>query len=342
MKKNIYFYFLILASLFLILTSKIHAAPRFPIAQLDNCRNVRECKLFCEIPANTPVCWSYNRYILQSNVLGTTTITDEVAAAKNNVNFPVAELGDCATPLECREFCALEENKTTCTDFAIKKNLQTTRVKEIKSTVLQKARTELGCDSKTSCHNYCRKPENQELCKSFGEKYELIKKSVSGSGVVDPQIFTKAGSELGCSTETSCKNLCNNPDNTKKCRAFAAKYGMGKLSGTQKSVIAKELIGSGLCKNEVECASYCQKNPDACPGFNEGTGSGVLNDKTNSYLGPNGCRTEKECMEYCKTNPNKCPGFPKKVSNFEELPKTTTVRSTPPKTNPSQALVEEE
>lgn len=330
-KKMLIIIFLLIANLFLLNVNSVNAAIRYPISSLANCRNARECRLFCDIPKNTPACWAFSQYSLVSDVLGVTTISDDSSVQKNKISFPIAQLGNCTNIGSCRDYCRLDENKAICTDFALKKKLQKTRVREIANEVLLKARTELGCDSKTSCHNYCRKPENEQICQSFGEKNLLIKKAAVENLSLNPQIMEKTASELGCSSELACKNLCNHPDNKKRCQAFAAKYSLGTLSGKQKSNIAKELIGSGLCKNEVECASYCQKNPSQCPGFNEISKTSSGSADSASYLGPGGCKSIKECFLYCKNHPDACPAFPKKSASFENL--TTNV---PEKVSPTK------
>ena len=323
MKKYFIFISLIFLNSYILNLKSAQAAIRYPVRELDNCRNQNECRLYCEIPKNTPSCWAFAKYGPPSLVLGETTVTDEEVARQKGITFPLSELGNCAGIAECRDFCRLEANKSACTDFALKKNLQQSRVKSIAADIMQKARTELSCDSKTSCHNFCRKPENLEICRSFGEKYELTKKSATPSALLNPALWQKSADELGCSNQSSCKNLCTGPENKRRCSAFAAKYALGTFSGSQKSAIAKELIGSSLCKNEVECAAYCQKNPEECKGYMPDTASSSA--QKDSYLGPGGCRTDNECREYCIAHPDECPNFPKKISTFGELPKVTPV-----------------
>jgi len=303
MKKNISkltIYLLVFGFWFLKFTPDAFAAFRFPIKELGNCRNQFECKLFCDIPNNTPLCWSFNRYNPDNQILGITTVSDEETARKNNITFPIVELRNCKDVIGCREFCRNEKNKAICTDFAINKNLQKTRVKQLTSDILAKAKKELGCSSPTSCHNFCRKTENSLICQSFGEKNDLIKKAASRSASLSLEVLTKAKTDLGCSTELSCKLLCENPDNKRRCSAFAAKYLTATTSGQQKTEIPKE--------REL----YCQKNPKDCPGFLESVNSSSSGNQ-NIYLGPGGCKTEKECYLYCQAHPNKCPNFPKKT-----------------------------
>src|SRR3989344_3377498 len=84
------------------------AAPRYPISELGGCRNQQECKFYCEIPLNTPACWSYNRFVLSKNVLGETDV---------KISFPISELGNCANASECKAYCDKQENHTTCREY---------------------------------------------------------------------------------------------------------------------------------------------------------------------------------------------------------------------------------
>src|SRR3989338_1301798 len=107
---NFTFLFVILLFAFFILNSPdAFAAFRYPVKELGFCRNLQECKLYCQIPKNTPACWSWGKYILDTQVLGETTISDEGAARKKGVTFPIAELGNCTNVKACRAYCSREE-----------------------------------------------------------------------------------------------------------------------------------------------------------------------------------------------------------------------------------------
>ena len=199
-------------------------------------------------------------------------------------------MGNCQDLNACREFCKIGDNRTVCTDFAIKKKLKKTRYKSIAAGVLRLARQELGCDSTTNCHNFCRKEENRLICKSFGEKHELIKKAATPSAFLNADLWKNTVKELGCKDELSCKNFCKHPDNLTKCKSFAVKH----LSKQEK--LEPKLIQT------KEKEAYCKLHPEDCPGFK-------VNSDT-PYIGPAGCKTEQECSEYCKANPGKCPNFP--------------------------------
>ena len=99
----------------------------YPISDLGYCRDAKECALYCEIPQNKAACWSWGKYKLESRVLGVTTMSEEerrmmeTKAKQYNITFPIADLGNCAGPQECRDFCEEPSNQTTCMAFAKKK-----------------------------------------------------------------------------------------------------------------------------------------------------------------------------------------------------------------------------
>lgn len=246
---------------YLLFARSVTAAPRYPLREIGNCRDAKECSLYCQIPKNYPSCWSFGKYILNGNVLGETTVSDEAIAKEKNVKFPIADLGNCKSVVGCRQFCAVEANRAACKEFALKKKLLKAKVKTIGQDLLNTARKELGCVSSAACFEFCLDQVNRVACQAFGEKYSLVKKAAVAAQAILPEVLQKSRLELGCSNEASCKNLCDHPDNQKKCAAFAKKY---TLRQKQPASTASALKG---CQTEEECRQECRLNPDKCPGF---------------------------------------------------------------------------
>jgi len=238
------------------------AAPRYPLSDLGNCRDAKECSLYCQVPKNYPSCWSFGKYILNGNVLGETTVSNEAIAKEKNIKFPIADLGNCKSVAGCRQFCALEANRAACKEFALKKKLIKAKVRAIRQDLLNTARKELGCVSASACFEFCLDQVNRDACQAFGEKYSLVKKAAVAAQAILPEVLQKSRLELGCSNEASCKNLCEHPDNQKKCAAFAKKYTLRQKQS--KMTTSSALKG---CQTEEECRQECRLNPDKCPGF---------------------------------------------------------------------------
>lgn len=211
----------------------------YPIAELGFCRDAKECYLYCEIPENKAACWSYGKYIVGNDVLGVTTMNAdekrmmEEKAKRYNVTFPIADLGNCAGPQECRDFCENPANQTVCMDFARKKGFDKEMERSDgmdanrRNELLDKAKIELGCTSMESCSRICE--NDHELCKTFAKKYGVYKEPPQPRDrytIKEKQeLMQNARLELGCTSMESCKSTCEK--NPERCMAFAKKHGIG-------------------------------------------------------------------------------------------------------------------
>lgn len=347
------------------LPSQVSAQSRltYPIPDLGYCRDAKECYLYCEIPENKAACWSYGKYKVGSDVLGVTTMSAdekrmmEEKARQYNVTFPIAELGNCAGPQECRDFCEQPTNQTTCMAFAKKKGFD----KEMERSdgmdpgkrdeLLQQAKTELGCTSMESCSRVCESDHSR--CEAFAKKHGVYQEPPESSGRYSAEkkreLMQKAQSELGCTSMESCKSICET--NPERCMAFAKKHGFDKGEGERREQYESreyqpgapsgvtpnygvQRFGKGGCDSEESCKKYCQEHPSECPGFQGYTRAidggapapaQTMQQSQGSYVGPSGCRTEAECKSWCETNPDKCPGFnqvkQKEMESSQELQK---------------------
>lgn len=308
------------------LPSQVSAQTRltYPIPELGYCRDAKECYLYCEIPENKAACWSYGKYRVGSDVLGVTTMSPdekrmmEEKARQYGITFPIAELGNCAGPQECRDFCEQPANQTACMAFAKKKGFD----KEMEGSdgmdatkrdeLLRAARSELGCTSMESCSRVCE--SNPERCDAFARRHGVSHTSTSRSSYSSEEkqrLLEKARSELGCTSMESCKTTCE--QNPQRCMEFAKRHGFAKRedsSGEQQRDTAPtygaQRFGNGNCDSEESCKKYCQEHPDECPGFK---GYARATEDGGTYMGPSGCRTEEECRSWCNDHPDTCPGF---------------------------------
>lgn len=327
---------------------------RYPIKELGNCRDARECHLYCQIPKNTPTCWSYDKYILHKNVLGEET----------NITFPIKELGNCTGPTECFNYCEKPENQATCFAFAKARGLAKDEEQPLPPNVMTAAKTELGCDNRESCQNLCTQSANLEKCRLFSEKHGL-RRPPPKEGKMGPPAETMqaAQKELGCRDEASCDQVCRNPENGKKCFEFAKKYNLLKRDEIEKheenedrwaKLQEKKIKMVEAAQKELACDNFdsCKKtcdlpeNREKCqdlakkhglgpvpppsgqfPGQPPISPPGLTTREDKSVRGPGGCATDKECKEYCQKNPQDCPGFAGKSKDEKQKP----TKQTPPK-----------
>ncbi|MCL5797687.1 MAG: hypothetical protein M1366_02710 [Patescibacteria group bacterium] len=303
----------------------------YPVKELGNCQNQNECRLYCDIPAHTPACWSYNKYILNKNVLGDTT---------TNISYPIKELGNCADAQTCFIYCSQAANQEACLTYAQQNGLtkQSSNTNPTDTTtILNTAKTELGCSSKTACINLCSQEANHDKCEKFARKYGLNSDNGESNQVnSSPYVLNAAKTELGCSDQNSCMLLCSTPENSDKCLAFAQKYNLiskalqEKITETQqkRAEMLQEAKTELGCDSESSCMDFCSlpNNHSQCFSLAQKVGlipqqemegnqaqSGFA--KTMQQTSVKNCTDEKQCQQYCTIHPDQCPGYNSESDN---------------------------
>jgi hypothetical protein len=208
------------------------------------------------------------------------------------ITFPIAELGNCASPSTCKSYCDIEANRDACIAFAKKQGFFKQPQKPNMDTIINAAKTELGCNSAEACKQFCSQEENRDKCKAFAEKYKL------GGPKQNPgsrPILEKAKEILGCTSEATCKAMCQLPENQQKCSDFAKQAGIG--GGVRR-------VGPGGCTSEETCRAYCQGHMDECKQFSEqmrASGSAMMHEGVNNQ------QAEQLKEKFCRENPDRCP-----------------------------------
>lgn len=298
---------------YLLNVKSVSAAVTFPIPELGNCRDARECKLYCDVPFHTPACWSYEKYVLNKNILGDTTA---------NISYPIPELGNCAGAQECFVYCNQPANQPTCLSYAQNNGLveeeSNADVNE-QELLVEAAKTELGCGTKDACMTLCSDPANTDKCHSFGQKHRPDK----GENRPSPQVLIKAKNDLGCENEASCANFCQNPENQNKCIEFAKKNGLMKEKDIkrmeEKTEQKKQMVEAAKtelgCESFESCGKICEDpgNREKC--MNMGRKFGMIKEEirpmgnSNTQKPTLPCTSETECKKYCQSHPDECPGM---------------------------------
>lgn len=270
--------------------------PRYPIAELGSCRDAKECRLFCEIPANKAACWSYGEYVLHAQVRSSRS-SDEELAQKHGITFPIAELGNCGSVDECQAFCDVPANQPACLAFAEKHGLSDAGEQP---NILEAAQRELGCTSMQECQAFCENPANQSRCMEFAERY-----APGEYHQYKNEMLQRARETLGCDSFESCQNFCNNPENIDRCMQFAEEHAPEEFKQRREEFANK--LGKDLpCNSFTTCRAYCEANPDKCQQYSDNAGAYHVDvHQEESYT----CNSEEECKRYCEGNPDRCPGF---------------------------------
>ncbi len=314
---------MILSAIFhLLLVNTTFAAIRYPIKELGSCRDGRECFLYCQIPQNSPACWSYGKYVINKNVLGSSAVS---------LKYPISELGNCKNAKECFEFCQKKENQIACTNYAISKHL-VTQGSNLPKAIAVAAKKELGCNSFETCRNICDRASNMQLCQAFSDKYNFPPKAVSQTASpITSQVLANARKSLGCSTKAACLTFCSRKENYDKCWQFAKNNNLASKDLVQREKDYQDKLQKLLsaakqelnCNSFDSCAQLCAlpENISACLAIKARVEQAITSiasqysqevntSSTPTPALPAGCATEKECQKYCEAHKEECPYFP--------------------------------
>lgn len=201
---------------------------------------------------------------------------------------------------------------------------------------------ELGnCEDYSSCRTYCEDPVNSSTCIDFAKSKGFYKEEDTGKA----DLLLKAKSQLGCSSEATCREICSLEENFEKCSNFARQNNLSgghseDSSNAQILQKAKSILG---CNSESSCREVCSKeeNREKCSQFARQTGlrggehrsgpggctteetcrafcsdpanyqvcSGYASSQGGNFSGPGGCNSEATCRAYCEKNPESCRSF---------------------------------
>src|SRR3989344_2117303 len=141
------------------------------------------------------------RYFISFTIVNFTIISSVIfisnvlaqAGAGANIQYPVAELGNCSDESACRMYCDNPENANICLDFAERNNLMSKQEikiaknfvatgskgpgncngKKVQATIKRGVKPP-PCGNKKQCDIYCNESEHMEECISFGAEAGFI------------------------------------------------------------------------------------------------------------------------------------------------------------------------
>lgn len=214
-----------------------------------------------------------------------------VAGAQGNVfaiEFPIAELGGCASMQECKLYCDDPEHGKACFAFAqahglvkegdLKKKKEGEKFEEHRRDVLQEQGGPGGCTSEESCKTFCSDPANGEECLAFAKENELRPKDELEAIESKNDQFrekieaVRAGNGPGgCNSPEACNDFCADPTNRKTCFEFAKEHNLippEELARIEKQGFEAQ-VGPGGCASRKECDMFCRtpSNMQICLDF---------------------------------------------------------------------------
>ncbi|MFH1402532.1 MAG: hypothetical protein ABIG87_02835 [Patescibacteria group bacterium] len=274
-----------------------------------------------------------------------------------DIEYPVAELGNCGSQEECKIFCNQEQNQLVCVKFAESKGaIPKERASQMKNDLerFERKMEEFGpgqCTTPRECDAYCRVLENLDECLNYGVMHGY--QTQMEADKIREQ--AQKGGPGNCKSKEECDNFCKNPENAQECFKFVVAEGkitqeeadfmadrmktMNQKPQKKEPKIDKEKMknileidgGPGGCKTLKGCDAYCGGFGHGEECFNFALKNNLLPEneiemvKKMSSLksGPGGCMNDKECDEFCSKSENQemCMNFMKdnKLITDEEI-----------------------
>lgn len=240
-----------------------------------------------------------------------------------NIQFPVAELGNCGSEGECKTYCDDPANITACAAFAEANGLMS---REEAATARKFSQGNFegpgGCTSKESCESYCDDIAHINVCVAFAEANNIIPPQELAEAKKVQAAIARGVKPPACGNKRSCDTYCRAPANMKECIAFgeAAGFIQGReLEDARKMIAALDKgVTPPACNGKEECDVFCaeEANFPQCIAFAEAAGFMSKEElemaKKTGGKGPGGCRGE-ECRTFCDNPANQevCFSFAK-------------------------------
>ncbi len=231
--------------------------------------------------------------------------------------FPVAELGNCISESNCKQYCAESKNMLACANYGEKRGLvssdEAAKAREFADVL--RGEGPGGCKDQKGCENYCNGTDHLSECVVFAEKHNLLPADQLKEA---KQVLAalSAGGKLpgGCTDKNSCESYCGDPSHGGECVDFAEKAGFMTAEEVAEARKVLPLIARGEspggCKNKEQCEKYCESeaNTMECVTFAEKAGfmtseEAAMVRKTGGK-GPGGCRSKEACESYCNESQN--------------------------------------
>lgn len=248
-----------------------------------------------------------------------------------DIEFPIPELGNCASIEECRDYCDSPANSDACIAFSQARGF----ISDDEADEARKFQGKTGpggCQGE-ECRAFCERPENHIECINFAEREGFI----SSEEAAQARKFAGRSGPGGCNSRESCEAFCSQPGNEEVCIRHAVENefmsqeeadrvlrfireggsefrGPRRIRGPEEPELdedkARELIstigGPGGCQSFAQCERFCSTsaNDEVC--FNYAIEHELIPARDIERFkrlmqteGPGGCQG-RECEFYCE------------------------------------------
>lgn len=202
-------------------------------------------------------------------------LTANLALAQTpNVQYPVAELGNCTSQSACKTYCDDPAHSSACLDFAEKNGLMTPQeVATAKKVTSGQLNGPGGCTSKDQCQAYCNDISHIEECVTFAKANNLMPPQDLAQAEKIANALKQGVKPPNCKNKEECNVYCNQPAHMEECTTFA--FAAGLITGQEKTnaegmlKAIKAGVNPPACQGKDACDKYCSDpaHQDECTKF---------------------------------------------------------------------------
>ena len=243
-----------------------------------------------------------------------------------NIQYPVAELGNCADKAACKAYCDLPQNAPACLEFAGKNSLMSAQeLQEAEKFLALGGKGPGGCADKAACETYCDDTRHTAECVKFAVENGLLSGQELDEAKKMLAALEKGITPPACGSKKNCDAYCQDPSHMEECVNFGIQAGFiqGKeLEDAQKMLAAiKKGATPPKCNGKEQCDAYCQSEEHfaECADFAVAAGFMSAEDaamaRKTGGKGPGGCKNKEECDAFCNNPANQETCFQFGVDN---------------------------
>ena len=253
-----------------------------------------------------------------------------------DIQFPIAELGNCKSKSDCKVFCDNPSNITVCLKFAEEKKLMSQEelsvAKKFESAGMIGPG---GCNGKDSCDNYCSQQEHMEECILFAQKNGLMSAQQLEQSQKVLSAIKKGIKPPACGGPQECDKYCSLAEHMEECINFSREAGLMSKQDQDNADKVLGAIKKGAklpnCKGQKECDLYCSdpSHMEECASFAIAAGmmkpeemqrAQQMLDAIKKGVNPPKCKGEQECQAYCsqESHIKECVDFAVAIGQMSE------------------------
>jgi hypothetical protein len=247
-----------------------------------------------------------------------------IEESQTDIEFPIAELGNCENEDACFSYCEKPVHYEACFAFGTENGLiEDERIDTELVATIADGGGPGGCTSQVACEAYCTNANNIIECVAFAEENDLMdEEELAEAKQVAAAIQSGASLPGGCTSKDVCEAYCEDTSHMEECVAFAEAAGFMSTEELEEArkmmTLMKEGAMPGGCTSQETCDAYCQNENHFEECINFGVKAGFMTQEEADQIkaggmmgGPGGCKGEEECNTYCEdpSNMEECINF---------------------------------